>query len=315
MVLITGASGFVGSALTRFLIDHYPVRALSRSKHNFSNPNIEFISEFDLTKDYSFEDLFFGVEVVIHCAARVHVMNEKSADPLKSFRRINVDGTMRLASQAAQCGVKRFIYLSSIKVNGEHTKVGHPFTPEDMPRPLDPYGKSKFEAEVAIQKLCTKVGMEFVIIRPPLIYGAGVKGNFEALVRLVSLGIPLPLLYADKNRRSYIALDNLLSFIKQCIDNPCAANQIFLVSDGRDLSTASLLREIANAANKSNILLPLPIWVLKAFLCVIGKRRISERLFGNLQVDISKCHNLLGWVPPINQDQAFKKVFVRQGDA
>ena len=307
MVLITGASGFVGKALVQYLSSFYLVRALVRVPHSSSNSFIEYIAGFDLSNDANLIDIFAGVDVVVHCAARVHIMNEIVADPLEEFRQINVRGTINLAIQAAQSGVKRFIYLSSVKVNGESTILGRPFTPNDIPSPSDAYGISKFEAESALQALALKTGMEIVIIRPPLVYGHGVKANFAMLIRLVKLGIPLPFGLANQNRRSFVAIDNLVSFIKECITNPNAANQIFLISDGQDLSTKGLLKEIALASNVSIKLIPIPISLLKFFLKLMGKSSIVERLFGNLQVDIDKCHDLLGWTPPMKVDQALKQ--------
>jgi nucleoside-diphosphate-sugar epimerase len=306
MVLITGASGFVGGALAEYLSYRYLVRALVRNCPSSLNPSIEYVPGFELSGEANFGNIFSGVKVAIHCAARVHVMSEVAANPLEEFRRVNVQGTINFATQAARAGVKRFIYLSSVKVNGESTKAGKPFRPEDTPRPLDPYGISKLEAELALQILSSKTGMEIVIIRPPLIYGRGVKANFAALIGLVKLGIPLPFGLANKNFRSFLAIDNLLSFIEECIANPKAANQIFLISDGHDLSTTSLLNEIALAGNQKIFQLPIPISILKAVLRIAGKSDISERLFGNLQVDISKCYDLLKWVPPMKIRKALQ---------
>ena len=308
MVLITGASGFIGGALTQYLGHIYSVRALVRHVHSSSNSSIEYVVGFDLSKDVNLGDIFAGVDTVVHCAARVHVMNETAVDPLEAFRKINVGGTIKLANQAAQSGVKRFIYLSSVKVNGESTKIGKPFTPDDFPNPLDAYGISKYEAESALQNLARKTGMEVVIIRPPLVYGQGVKANFAALICLVRLGIPLPFGLVNHNRRSFLAVDNLLSFIKECISNPKAANQIFLISDGQDLSTSDLLKEIALASNKSILLLPIPLSILHWLFGVTRKSSVAERLLGNLQVDISKCHDLLGWSPPVKVHQALKQM-------
>ena len=307
MVLITGASGFVGRALTQYLSQTHSVRALSRRPHSSFNSSAEYIAGFDLSKDVNLGNIFVGVDAVVHCAARVHVMNETAVDPLEEFRQINVLGTINLANQAAQSGVKRFIYLSSVKVNGESTIIGKPFTPDDFPCPLDAYGISKFEAESALRALAIKTEMEVVIIRPPLVYGQGVNANFAALIRLVKLGIPLPFGLANQNRRSFVALDNLLSFIKECISNPRAANQIFLISDGQDLSTKGLLKEIAIASNKSILLFPIPVSILQWLFGVTSKSSIAERLFGNLQVDISKCYNLLGWSPPVKVHEALKR--------
>ena len=311
MVLITGASGFIGGSLAQYLSNFYSVRALVRRIHLPSTSSLEYISGFDLSRDADLRDVFSGVEVIVHCAARVHVMNETALDPLEEFRQINVRGTINLATQAARAGVKRFIYLSSVKVNGESTILGKPFTSDDIPNPSDAYGISKFEAESALRDLALKTGMELVIIRPPLVYGHGVKANFAALIRLVKIGIPLPFGLANQNRRSFVALDNLLSFIKECISNPKAANQIFLISDGHDLSTTSLLKEIALASNKSIILIPIPISLLKFFLKIIGKSSVSERLFGSLEVDISKCYDLLEWTPPAKVQLALQQAISR----
>lgn len=308
MVLITGANGFIGGALTQYLSRIYSVRALVRCIHLPSHASVEYVAGFNLSHDSNLGDIFSEIDTVVHCAARVHVMSETALDPLEEFRSVNVRGTINLATRAAQSGVRRFIYLSSVKVNGESTKIGKPFTPYDAPSPSDAYGISKYEAESALQSLAHKTGMEVVIIRPPLVYGHGVKANFAALIRLVKLGIPLPFGLANKNRRSFVALDNLISFISECISNPKAANQVFLISDGQDLSTFSLLKEIALASNKSILLLPIPITIMQWFLALVGKSSIAERLFGNLQVDSSKCHELLGWKPPVGVHQAFVQV-------
>lgn len=311
MVLITGASGFVGGSLVKYLSRFYLVRALVRHPKNSADLSVEYVSGFNLSKESHPGYIFSEVDVVVHCAARVHVMNETNADPLEAFRQINVRGTINLATQAADSGVKRFIYLSSVKVNGESTEPGRPFTSDDIPSPSDAYGISKYEAESALQALAIKTGMEVVIIRPPLIYGYGVKANFAALIRLVRTGIPLPFGLANQNRRSFVAIDNLLSFIKECISNPKAANQIFLISDGQDLSTKSLLKEIALASNKSISLIPIPISFLRFFLEIIGKSSVAERLFGNLQVDISKCYDLLEWKPPVRIRQTLRQAVSR----
>ena len=308
MVLITGASGFVGGALAQYLSRFYSVRGLVRHAPPFVDPSIQHIAGFELSSNHNLVGVFSGVDSIVHCAARVHIMSETAENPLEEFRRVNVRGTINFATQAAQAGVKRFIYLSSVKVNGESTEMGRPFRPEDKPSPADAYGISKFEAESALQVLAIKTGMEVVIIRPPLIYGHGVKANFAALISLVRLGIPLPFGLANTNSRSFVAIDNLLSFIKECISNPKAANQVFLISDGQDLSTASLLSEIAIASNKKILQLPIPIPILQWILRVLGKTGISERLFGNLQVDISKCNSLLGWTPPMKVRQALRQV-------
>jgi nucleoside-diphosphate-sugar epimerase len=233
-------------------------------------------------------------------------MHESSADPLAAFRAVNVEGTLNLARQAAAGGVKRFVFVSSVKVNGEETELDQPFNEDDEPCPIDPYGISKMEAEQGLRQLSADTGMEVVIIRPPLVYGPGVKANFAALIRAVQRGWPLPL-GALYNQRSLVALDNLVDFIVTCITHPQAANQTFLVSDGQDRSTTELLRSMAQAARVPARLLPVPVWALQAGASLLGKGDSVQRLCGNLQVDISKARNLLGWVPPVSVEEGLRR--------
>lgn len=307
MVLVTGASGFVGSELVRYLSGKYSVRAVARTFAAVDDDVFEKISGFDLSEKTDWNPALQNVDVVVHCAARVHIMSEAALDPLEEFRKVNVCGTLRLAQQSVEAGVRRFIYLSSIKVNGESTKIGMPFTTEDGPSPEDAYGISKWEAECALTNLGNTTDMEIVIIRPPLIYGPGVKANFASLIRLVGLRIPLPFGLANNNLRSFIALGNLLSFIEKCIEHTKAANQTFLISDNDDLSTVILLKMIARASNRKIYLIPLPLALLSKFLYVIKKGKIADRLFGNLQVDISKSRSLLDWEPPLSVDEGLQK--------
>jgi len=251
--------------------------------------------------------VLFGITTVVHLAARVHVMHDTEADPLMAFRVVNVEGTLNLARQAAAAGVKRFVFISSVKVNGELTQSGRAFTEADSPDPQDAYGLSKHEAEQGLRQLAVDTGMEVVIIRPPLVYGPGVKANFAALMRAVQRGWPLPL-GAVPNQRSLVALSNLVDFIVTCIAHPQAANQTFLVSDGQDLSTTELVRGMARAAGVPARLLPVPVWALQAGATLLGKGDAVQRLCGNLQVDISKARQLLGWVPPISIDEGLRRV-------
>ena len=259
-----------------------------------------------------------GASAVVHLAARAHVMREKLTDQLASlsaYRRINVQGTANLALQAAQAGVKRFVFISSVKVNGETTLPGQPFTPADTSAPQDAYGLSKHEAEQALWQVARDTGMEVVIIRPPLVYGPGVKGNFARMVQWVRQGVPLPL-GAVHNRRSLVALDNLVDFIALCASperSPQAANQTFLVSDGDDVSTTELLRRVAHAYGVPPRLSPVPMGLMQGAARLLGKAAVADRLLGCLQVDASKAHNLLGWLPPTTMQAQLRQMAVLEG--
>ena len=235
-------------------------------------------------------------------------MKDEEADPLAEYRRVNVEGTLNLARQAADAGVRRFIFISSVKVNGEQTPPGKPFGAEDRPVPEDAYGISKWEAEQGLQQLAAETGMELVVIRPPLVYGPGVKGNFAAMIRLVEKGIPLPL-GAIHNQRTLVALDNLVDLIIRCIDHPAAANQVFLAGDGEDLSTTELLRRLGKAMGRPVRLLPVPESLLVLGATLLGKQAVARRLLGSLQVDISKARDLLGWEPPLSVDEGLRRCF------
>jgi nucleoside-diphosphate-sugar epimerase len=233
-------------------------------------------------------------------------MQDTATDPLAAFRTVNVDGTLNLARQAAASGVKRFVFISSVKVNGESTEPGHAFSEADAPNPQDAYGQSKHEAEQGLRQIAYDTGIEVVIIRPPLVYGPRVKANFAALMRAVQRGWPLPL-GAVHNQRSLVALDNMVDLIVTCITHPQAANQTFLVSDGEDLSTPDLIRRMARAMSRPARLLPVPKSVLMAAATILGKRDMAQRLCGDLQVDISKARTLLGWNPPISVDEGLRR--------
>jgi UDP-glucose 4-epimerase len=252
------------------------------------------------------QDVLTGCEVVVHLAARVHVMAYTSANPLEAFRRVNVQGTLNLARQAAATGVRRFVFVSSIKVNGEATQPGCPFTADDAPAPLDAYGVSKMEAEQGLREIARQTGMEVVIIRPPLVYGPGVKANFAAMIRWLQRGVPLPL-GAIHNQRSLVALDNLVDLMVTCLTHPAATNQTFLVSDGEDVSTTELLRRMGQALGRPARLVPVPASILKLAAALVGKRDVAQRLCGSLQVDIEKTRKLLGWTPPLTLDQGLRK--------
>ena len=309
MILITGATGFVGKALVqRLLTDDESRRlvvAVRRGGQRWPE-QVRPIVTGDLSSFTYWSGILKGVAVVLHSAARVHAMEDTEADSLTAFRAVNVDGTLNLARQAAMAGVKRFVFISSVKVNGESTQLGRPFTEADAPNPRDAYGHSKHLAEQGLRQISADTDMEVVIIRPPLVYGPGVKANFAALMRTVQRGWPLPL-GAVHNQRSLVALDNLVDFIVTCITHPQAANQTFLVSDGQDLSTTALVRGMAQAAGVPVRLLPVPVWALRAGASFLGKSDMVQRLSGNLQVNILKARNLLGWVPPVYVEEALRR--------
>jgi nucleoside-diphosphate-sugar epimerase len=303
-VLMTGATGFVGKSLVATLNAEYQVRLAVRvPTGNGEQKDCFFIGNIDGSADW--HDALDGVDVVIHLAARVHVMNEVETDPLAEFRKVNVEGTLNLAWQAAKAGVMRFIFISSVKVNGEHTDTGKPFTETDSVNPQDAYGISKFEAEQGLLQIAKQTGMEVVIIRPPLVYGAAVKANFASMMRIVKRGIPLPL-GAIHNKRSFVYVENLVSLILRCIDHPAAANQVFMVSDGDDLSTTELLRECAVALDVKSRLLPVPQKIIEIVFNLLGKAYVAQRLCGNLQINITKARTLLGWEPPFSVEEGLK---------
>lgn len=297
-VLVTGASGFVGAAVAARLVQlGCPnTRAAVRRAYTQLPLGVEGCVVPTLATDTDWTSALAGIDSVVHAAARVHVMRESATDPLDAFRRVNVEGTLNLARQAAQAGVRRFVFISSIKVNGEATEPGRPFRADDEPAPQDAYGVSKLEAEVGLRALAETTGMEVVIIRPVLVYGPGVRANFQALMSLVNKGVPLPF-GRTSNCRSLVALDNLVDMVCTCLEHPAAAHQTFLVSDGEAVSTAGLVRAMAMALGKKPRLLDVPLPWMSRVAQALGQGAVTQRLFESLEVDIDKNHQLLGWEP------------------
>ncbi|ENM3897636.1 glycosyltransferase [Vibrio cholerae] len=303
-LLVTGASGFIGSKLLE-KFDFSLLKTLGRDLPTDLPSSQFFKQNIDATTNYS--DALRGISMVVHLAARVHIMNDSASEPLEEYREVNTYGTVNLAKQAAKSGVKRFIFVSTIKVNGESTTTEHPFSHADPHSPQDYYGQSKSEAESELLKLSKETGMEVVIIRPTLVYGPDVKANFASLMNLVAKGIPLPFGCITKNKRSLVSVDNLVDLIITCIDHPKAANQVFLVSDDHDVSTSEMVREMAIALGKPTWQLPVPIWCYKLAGKLFNKSDVVDRLIGSLQVDISHTKETLDWAPPQTLQEGFKK--------
>ncbi|WP_090186542.1 NAD-dependent epimerase/dehydratase family protein [Pseudomonas arsenicoxydans] len=318
-ILMTGATGFVGSALLRKICDvsNDNIIALSRRTIEDAPANVKVVISDDFSVPESDLPLLKDIDVVVHCGARAHQMHDDPNTCLEEYRRVNVFETMKLAKQAVDANVKRFIYISSIKVNGELTEKGREFSAEDTPEPVDPYGISKMEAERELQSLVAGTHMELVIIRPVLVYGPGVKANFLTLIRLINRRIPLPFARV-RNKRSFIYLGNLVEFIKLCMVHPAAASNVFLISDGEDLSTPGLVSKISVALGRSTVLIPVPVRFMSFCAMVLGRSVITTRLFSSLQVDVSKNSRLLNWKPPYSVDQGIEntvKAFIENGRA
>jgi nucleoside-diphosphate-sugar epimerase len=302
-VLVSGANGFVGKALCAALTPQHQVFGITRQASGALPKNVSAVVWRGNTEAL---DELPEMDAVVHLAARVHVMNEHAEDPLAEFRAVNVDTTRNLAQWAASRCVRRFIFMSSIKVNGEVTLPGQRFSAEDAPAPEDDYALSKFEAEQVLRRICEGSGMKFVVIRPPLVYGPNVKANFGALIRAVQRGLPLPLGAVTDNRRSLVGIDNLVDLLVTCLNHPAAAHQTFLVSDGEDLSTADLVRRLGRAMNRPARLIPVPSALLHLGAALLGRRDQAHRLLGNLQIDIAHTRTTLCWTPPVSVDDGLR---------
>ena len=313
-VLITGSNGFIGKSLVEQLLSkkQHKVTAVLRDRKNFPLPDCKVLEIRDFTRKGIWEEQLNNIDVIVHAAGRAHIMKERSKKPLEEYRKHNVTNTLFLAREAAKIGVKRFIYLSTIKVNGEKTTAGQPFKADDNPSPVDPYAISKLEAEKSLFDLSGKTEMEVVCIRPPLIYGPGVKGNLSLLLKFIEKGIPLPLGSITSNKRSFVSITNLIDLIEVCLVHPKAANEIFLVSDNEDISTVELIIFLAKAMGKPPRLFNLPLPILKFLFLVSGNKRIADRLISNLQVEITKTTNILGWSPSINLEQGLLSILKKK---
>ncbi len=306
-ILVTGSTGFIGKVLINQLDVHgFKPFASVRKKSSLFPSHIEQVVGGGIYPSKVWKETLSNIDVVIHLAARVHVMNDTDTNALAEFRKVNTKGTLNLARQAAESGVKRFIFLSSIKVNGEATNLDSPFSSKDTYVPSDPYGLSKYEAEQGLKKIAKETGMEVVIIRPPLVYGPNVKANFLSMMEWLYKGVPLPL-GSIHNKRSLVALDNLIDLIITCIKHPAAVNQTFLISDEEDLSTTDLLRRMTKALGKPSRLIPIPSNIITLGATLLGQKGVAQRLCGSLQVDISHTKSTLGWNPPVSVDEALQK--------
>lgn len=304
--LLTGASGFIGRGVFQQLVGcGIPVRPVYRSAAQAACV-VGAVVVSNLEADTDWTAALQGVDVVIHAAARAHIMRDEALDPLTEYRRVNVVGTLNLARQAVAAGVKRFVFVSSVGVNGVAT-YGKPFTSDDVPSPAGPYALSKWEAEQGLCSIAAQTGLEVVIIRPPLVYGPQAPGNFGRLVSAVRRGTWLPL-GAVHNRRTLVALENLVDLIALCAKHPSAANQVFMAGDAEDVSTMLLLQRIGQAVGYPARLLPVPVSLMRAGALLLGKAQVVDKVCGDLQVDIGKARALLGWMPPVDMQTAMRSL-------
>ncbi len=306
-LLVTGSSGFVGRPACLALLDRgFLIRAFSRTHVEWPS-GIDAVNAAGLSSLTHSDNAFDGIDCVLHLAGRAHVMRETESDPLLVFRRINAFEALALAREASLAGVRRFVFVSSIKVNGEEAPPSFPFSEADEPNPLDAYAISKFEAELGLLRLSAETGMEVVIVRPPLIYGPGVKGNFRVMMKLLSKRVPLPLASINDNQRSLLSLDNLIDFLVLCVLHPDAAGRIFVLSDQHDVSTSELLWRLGESMGSPARLFPVPRFVLSKAANLVGMQSAFLRLCGSLVVDSSLSSRLLGWVPPVSLDEGLRR--------
>lgn len=306
-ILLTGATGFIGRCLVKLLSENILINVVgvSRVSQHENSPRIRYVQMPDMQSTNDWNHAIDGCEVVIHLAGRAHVLQDSSSDPLAEFRAVNVQGTLTLARQAMTAGVKRFIFISSIGVNGSHT-TDKPFDEHSVAAPHADYALSKLEAEQGLRELVQGSDMQLVIIRPPLVYAGSAPGNFQRLLKLVASGVPLPFALVD-NRRSMIALENLVSFIGLCVEHPAAANELFLISDGTDVSTPEIIYNLAKGMGRNAYLCPLPDSLMRWGASLLGKQAMYSQLCGSLAIDSRKTQNLLGWRPVVSAVDALQQ--------
>ena len=316
-ILVTGATGFIGTQLSETLANSgHEVRCTARSLAPNRSTTLEMVT-CDLESADNLDHLTMGCDAIVHLAGRAHVMSDDPATSESLYLSANVDVTRKLAQSAARTGVKRMILMSSVKVNGESTTIDSPFTSQDTPNPQDPYGRSKTQAEQALWDVASSSGLEGVVIRPPLVYGPGVRANFASLIGIVNRGIPLPL-GSIQNKRSFVSVDNLIDCIATALQSSNAEGQTFLVSDGHDISTPELIRSIASALHKSPMLIPFPTALLKLVATSVAKRGAYERLCGSLTVDIALTKQKLSWTPPFTVQDSMQRTvdaFIQSRDS
>ena len=319
-ILITGSSGFIGKSLSKYLseLDKIVCGTIRSDISFLPNTKIKYVSVGDISNKLNWKDILNDVDCIIHCAGKTHTMKASANDLLEIYRSVNVDGTKQLAEQAAEAQVKRLIFLSSIKVNGENTRNYHidkflndqkksVFTHKDLANPKDLYAKSKLEAEKVLWEISSRTGLEVVIVRLPLVYGYGAKGNLTRLVKLVKSGIPMPFSNVN-NQRSMIGIDNLVDLLNRCIDNPNASGKTFLASDGKDLSTPELVRLISSSIGIKANLFPFPISMLKFLGSVFGKSEEINRLVGSLRIDNTYTKEILDWTPSVSVEEGIRRM-------
>lgn len=305
-ILVTGSSGFVGKFLVRSLIQSNKYQKIYALNRRYSHTLPEMVQQLAATSEAVFSTpIPSDIDVIIHLAGRAHILNDDVQNSLEQFRAVNVEGTLQLARQALETNVKRFIFISSIGVNGAVTNK-KAFDESDHPQPHADYAISKLEAEEALKELFANTSTELVIIRPPLVYAADAPGNFARLLKLASTNLPLPFASLN-NRRSFVALENLISFIETCIEHPEAKNELFLIADNEVLSTQQLVTSVRKGMGRKANLIYIPQFLMRLGAIFIGKGKLYEQLFLSLEIDASKARNLLNWTPPFNGSVALEK--------